>query len=55
VEEVWFVLGPEAQPEVYRRPVSGEFSERAVHGPDGSFTGEAVPDFTVERAAVFGK
>ncbi len=39
VREVWFGLGPEARIEVFRRPVSGEFTERAAHGPGRRFGG----------------
>lgn len=45
-------FGPEARIEVFRRPVSGDFTERTVHGPGGRFTSAAVPGLTVEVAAV---
>lgn len=55
VQEVWFILGPEGQIAVHRRPVSGEFTRRTVRGPRGSFTSNAVPCLTVELAAVVEK
>ena len=53
VKECWLVLGPEKQIEVHRRPQGEQFAEHAVHGPGGSLTSAAVPDFTVELDRLF--
>ncbi len=55
VKEVWFVLAPEKQIEVHRRPAGGQFAERATHGPGGKLTCTAVPEFTVDLESLFEK
>ena len=55
VKEVWLVLGPEKQIEVYRQPANGQFSERTTSGPGGKIVSTAVPSFTVELDALFAK
>ncbi len=53
VKECWLVLGPEQTIEVHRRPAGEAFTERSVHGPGGSLTSAAVPNFTVDLASLF--
>lgn len=53
VKECWLVLGPEKKIEVHRQPAGEQFTERAVHGPDGSLTSTAVPSFTVDLPSLF--
>lgn len=53
IKEVWLVLGPEQQIEVYRQPEAGLYKERGVHGPGGFLTSTAVPEFQVDLAALF--
>ena len=54
VKEVWFVLGPERQIEIHRRPLRGAYAECVSRGPGGAVTSEAVPAFKVELDALFG-
>ena len=53
VKECWFVLGPEKKIEVYRQPKDGQFTERALHGPGGTLTSAALPEFTISLDALF--
>lgn len=55
VKECWFVLGPEQQIEVYRQPKDGQFTEHTVHGPGGTLTSAALPEFTLAVDALFAK
>lgn len=55
VKECWFVLGPEKKIEAYRQPKDGQFTEHAVHGPDGTLTSAALPEFTLLLDALFAK
>jgi Uma2 family endonuclease len=55
VKECWLVLGPEKQIEVYRQPKDGQFTEHAVHGPGGTLTSTALPQFTLSLDAYFAK
>ena len=53
VKECWYVLGPERQIEVYRQPREGQYTERAIHGPNGTLTSVALPGFTLSLDAFF--
>lgn len=55
VKEVWLILAPERQIEIYRKPVDEEFTEKAVHGPAGRIASLAVPSFAVELDSLFAK
>ena len=55
VKECWFVLGPEKKVEIYRQPKDGQFTEHAVHGPGGTLTSTALPEFTLPLDALFAK
>ena len=55
VKECWFVLGPEQQIEVYLQPKDGEYTEHALHGPGGTLTSAACPEFTLPLDALFAK
>ncbi len=55
VKECWFVLGPEQKIEVYRQPKDGEYTEHGVHGPGGTLTSAALPEFTLALDALFAK
>ena len=55
VKECWFVLGPEKKIEVYRQPKDGQFAEHTVHGPGGTLTSAALPEFTLILDALFAK
>lgn len=55
VKECWLVLGPEKKIEVYRQPKDGQFTEHALHGPGGTLTSEALPEFTLPLDALFAK
>jgi Uma2 family endonuclease len=55
VKECWLVLGPEKQIEVYRLPKEGQFSEHSIHGPGGTLTSAALPEFTLSLDAFFAK
>ena len=41
------VLGPEKKIEVYRQPKDGQFTEHTRHGPGGTLTSAALPEFTL--------
>jgi len=53
VKECWIVLGPEKKIEVYRKPKEGQFTEHSLHGPDGTLTCDALPQFTLPLGAFF--
>ena len=55
VKECWFVLGLEKQIEVYRQPKDGQFTEHALHGPGGTLTSAALPEFTLPLDVLFAK
>lgn len=55
VKECWFVLGPEKQIEVYRQPKDGQFTEHSLHGPGGTLTSAALPEFMLPLDALFAK
>ena len=55
VKECWFVLGAEKKIEVYRQPKDGQFTEHALHGPGGTLTSAALPEFTLTLATLFAK
>jgi Uma2 family endonuclease len=52
VREVWFVLAPERQIEVHRRPANGRFAEQKTYSA-GRVVCEAVPGFELEVEALF--
>ncbi len=53
VKELWLVLAPEKQVEVYRHPVGESFRERILYGPGGSLTSTVLPQFQLELNALF--
>jgi Uma2 family endonuclease len=53
VREVWLVLAPQKQLEVWRRQPDGQFAEPKTCGPGGSVTSEAVAEFTLDLGALF--
>jgi Uma2 family endonuclease len=55
VKECWLVLGPEKQIEVYREAKDGRFTEHSLHGPSGTLTSVALPEFTLSLDAFFAK
>lgn len=55
VKECWLVLGPEQQVEVFRQPKNGQFAEHLILGPGGRLACAALPEFTLELAALFAK
>ena len=55
VKECWLVLGPEKQIEVYRQSKDGQFIEHSLHGPGGTLTSTALPEFTLSLDAFFAK
>src|SRR5437773_10443349 len=48
VKECWYVLAPDRQIEVHRRPTGDQFAERTIHGPGGRLTSSAVPEVAVD-------
>jgi Uma2 family endonuclease len=55
VKEVWLVLAPEQQIEVYQKPAQGEFADRKLHGPGGWLASAALPQFTLDLDTFFAK
>lgn len=55
VKECWLVLGPEKKVEVYRQPKQGQFTEQSSHGPGGTLTCAALPEFSLALDAFFAK
>jgi Uma2 family endonuclease len=53
VKECWLVCGPEKKIEVYRLPKDGQFTEQALHGPGGTLTSAALPQFTLPLEIFF--
>jgi Uma2 family endonuclease len=53
VKEVWLVLSPENQIEVYRNPTGDEFTERFIQGPHGELSSGALPGLTVNLDVLF--
>ncbi len=53
VKECWLVLGPEKKIKVHRQPKDGQFTEHAQHGPGGTLTSAALPEFTLFLDALF--
>ena len=53
VKECWLVLGTEKTIEVYRQPKDGRFIEQTMHGPGGTLTSAALPEFTLTLDALF--
>ena len=54
VREAWFVLVPEKQIEVQRRPVDGQYAETKTYSA-GRLASEAVPGFELEIETFFKK
>jgi Uma2 family endonuclease len=54
VREVWLVLAPQRQIEVWRRRADGQYVGPTLHGPGGAVASEAVPAFTLDLKALFG-
>ena len=55
VKECRLVLGPEKKIEVHRQPKDGQFTEHALHGPGGTLTSAALPEFTLSLGTLFAK
>ena len=55
VKECWLVLAPEQRIEVYRQPKNGEFTDHSLHGPGGTLTSAALPEFTLALEPFFAK
>jgi Uma2 family endonuclease len=55
VKECWFVLAPEKQIEVYRKPMGEQFTERTTHGPGGTLASIALPEFVLTLENLFAK
>lgn len=55
VKEVWLVLAPEKQIEVYTQPEDGEFTAHKTHGPGGKLASQTVPEFTLDLDGFFSK
>ena len=48
VKEVWLVLVPEQQIEVYRQPNAGSYSDKKTVGPGGNLSNVALPHFSIK-------
>ena len=55
VKEVWLVLAPEKQIEVYIQTGDGEFHDGKTHGPGGRLVSQAVPEFALDLDGFFSK
>ncbi len=55
VKEVWLVLVPERQVEVYRRPTAGDFTSRATSGAKGTLACKERPSIAVSLDTLFAK
>lgn len=55
IKESWLVLAPERIIEVYSRPVTGQYSVRAAHGPRGKLQSSAVPEFNLDLDSFFSR
>jgi Uma2 family endonuclease len=53
VREVWLVLVPERQVEVYRQPDGSRYAERDLVGPDENVSSALLPNFELNLAAFF--
>jgi Uma2 family endonuclease len=53
VKECWLVLAPKRQIEVYRQPAGQRYELRSVHKSGQRLTSSAVPQITVDLAALF--
>lgn len=53
VKEVWLVLAPEKQIEVYRQPANGEYADRQTVAEHGRLTCAPIPEWALEASAVF--
>jgi Uma2 family endonuclease len=53
VKEVWLVLVPERQIELYHMPASGRFGERLLLGPGGRVASAVLPEFAIELDSLF--
>jgi Uma2 family endonuclease len=53
VKEVWLVLAPEQQIEVYRQPKGEQFASRSTHGPGGQLASQILPRFEVDLGKLF--
>ena len=43
------------QIEVYRQPKDGQYTEHTLHGPGGTLTSAALPEFTLPLDALFAQ
>jgi len=55
VKELWLILAPEKQIEVFREPAGGRFVQHAIHGPGGRVQTVAAPKFAVDLKTLFAK
>src|SRR5437762_12211888 len=55
VKECWFVIAPERQIEVHRRPAGDQFAEQAIHGPGGRLTSTDRKSVALDLDALFAK
>lgn len=55
VKEVWLVLAPEKQVEIYREPAGREFAEHILFGPGGRIASTAVPEFSIDLDDLFAE
>jgi Uma2 family endonuclease len=55
VKECWFVLGPERQIEVYRRPKEGQYLEHSIYSSGDVVTCIALSNLTLNPEEVFKK
>jgi hypothetical protein len=53
--EVWLVLAPERQIEIFRAPTGDQFAEHTIQGPGGTATSRAVPGLAVGLDALFAE
>jgi Uma2 family endonuclease len=53
VQEVWLILAPQKQVEIWRRREDSQFAEPKTHGPGGSVSSETVPQFTLHLEPLF--
>ena len=53
VKEVWLVLGPERQIEVYGAPERGKYGQHSLQGPGGKMSSTVLPGFSVDLSALF--
>ncbi|MGO8675357.1 MAG: Uma2 family endonuclease [Limisphaerales bacterium] len=53
VREVWLVLAPRKQVEVWRLGQNAQFAEPTAYGPGGAVASQAVPEFMLQLEALF--